>query len=110
MCFGMLNFVVKFFPAAKTCQKCGHGPDPMFSMPDMAVPVSFADNTFWFIKRTGDRSPALSISYAFLLLTFLSASSACEDDSQSGSREGKQERDPVIRLVASTWQLVPVTV
>lgn len=107
----MLNFVAKFFPAAKTCQKCGHGPDSIFSMPDMAMPVSFADNTFWSIKRTGDCSPALSISYAFfLLLTFLSASSACEDDSQSGSREDKQERDPVIRLVASTWQLVPVTV
>jgi len=107
----MLNFVAKFFPAAKTCQKCGHGPDSIFSMPDMAMPVSFADNTFWSIKRTGDCSPALSISYAFfLLLTFLSASSACKDDSQSGSREDKQERDPVIRLVASTWQLVPVTV
>lgn len=65
MCFGTLNFVAKFFPAAKTCKKCGHEPNPMFSMSDMTVPVSFADNTFWFIKRTGDRSPALSISYAF---------------------------------------------
>lgn len=67
MCFGMLNFVAKFFPAAKTCQKCGHGPDSIFSMPDMAMPVSFADNTFWSIKRTRDRSPALSISYAFFV-------------------------------------------
>ena len=57
MCFGMLNFVAKFFPAAKTCQKCGHGPDSIFSMPDMAMPVSFADNTFWFIKRTGESLP-----------------------------------------------------
>lgn len=67
MCFGTLNFVAKFFPAAKTCQKRSHEPDPMFSMPDMAVPVSFADNTFWSIKRTGDCSPALSISYAFFV-------------------------------------------
>ena len=67
MCFGTLNFVAKFFPAAKTCKKCGHEPNPMFSMSDMTVPVSFADNTFWFIKRTGDRSPALSISYAFFV-------------------------------------------
>lgn len=111
MCFGMLNFVAKFFPAAKTCQKCGHGPDSIFSMPDMAVPVSFADNTFWFIKRTGDRSPGpFNKLCVFLLLAFLSASSACEDDSQSCSRKGKQERDPVIRLVTSAWQLVPVTV
>lgn len=111
MCFGTLNFVAKFFPAAKTCQKCGHGPDSIFSMPDMAVPVSFADNTFWSIKRTGESLPGpFNKLCVFLLLTFLSASSACEDDSQSGSGEDKQERDPVIRLVASTWQLVPVTV
>ena len=107
----MLNFVAKFFPAAKTCQKCGHGPNSIFSMPDMAVPVSFADNTFWFIKRTEDRSPGpFNKLCVFLLLAFLSASSACEDDSKSGSREDKQERDPVIRLVTSAWQLVPVTV
>ena len=108
MCFGTLNFVAKFFPAAKTCKKCGHEPNPMFSMSDMTVPVSFADNTF--VHKGPGIAPYLSISYAFLLLAFLSASSACEDDSQSCNREGKQERDPVIRLVTSAWQLMPVTV
>ena len=47
----------------------------------------------------------------FLLLAFLFTSSVCEDDSKSGSsRDGEQERDPVIRLFTSTWQLMPVAI
>ena len=105
------KFYGEIFSGSKNLQKYGHGPALMFSMSDMTVPVSFADNTFWSIKKDRGLFPGpFNKLCVFLLLAFLSASSACEDDSQSGSREGEQERDPVIRLVTGARQLVPAAV